>query len=86
MVCIAVVVQSNEENSQMYGFSPCMDECSLARIATATVFLEPLNSILAAATTTLSLKPVPVQGDGYCFFYIAPHVCDMEVFQTAAIA
>ena len=75
-----------EEESQRYGLSPTMDESSLARMAAATVFLEPLNTILAEATTTLSLKPVPVQGDGYCFFYIAPRVCDMDVFQTAATA
>ena len=87
MVCtIPVVVQGNEKDSQMYGFSPCMDESRLARMAAATVFLEPLNSILAESTTTLSLKPVPVQGDGYCFFYVAAGVCDMDVSQTAATA
>ena len=61
---IPVVVQGNEEDSQMYGFSPCMDDSSLDRMAAATDFLQPLNSMLAEATSTLSLKPVPVQGDG----------------------
>ena len=81
---IPVVVPGNEEDSQMYGFSPFMDDSSLARMAAATDFLEPLNSMLAEATSTLSLKPVPVQGNGFCFFYVAAGVCGMDVSQTAA--
>ena len=58
----------DEEDSQLYGFSCCMDESSRERMAEATVFLQPLNSILAEANTTLSLEPLPTQGNGYCFF------------------
>ena len=58
----------DEEDNQLYGFSPCMDVSSRDRMAEATVFLEPLNSILADANTTLLLEPLPTQGDGYCFF------------------
>ena len=73
-----------EEESQRYGLSPTMDESSLARMAQATDFLQPLNSILAEANMALLLEPLATQGDGYCFFYVAAGVCDMDVSQTAA--
>ena len=81
-----MVVQGNEEDSQMYSFSPCMDDSSLARMAQATDFLQPLNSILAEANMALLLEPLATQGDGYCFFYVAAGVCDMDASQTAATA
>ena len=73
-----------KENSQLYGFSCCMDESSRDRMAEATVFLHPLNSILEEADSNLSLEPLPTQGDGYCFVYVAASVCSMEVSQTVA--
>ena len=77
-------LMDSEEDSQLYGFSCCMDESSRDRMAEATVFLQPLNSILEGADSNLSLEPLPTQGDGYCFFYVAAGVCSMEVSQTAA--
>ena len=73
-----------EEENQGYGFAPSMDSSSLARMVQATDFLQPLNSILAEANTTLLLEPLPTQGDGYCFCYVAASVCGMDVSQTAA--
>ena len=32
----------------------------------------------------LLLEPLATQGDGYCFFYVAACVCDIDVSQTAA--
>ena len=73
-----------EEETQRYGLSPTMDESSMARMDEATVFLQPLNSILAEANMALLLEPLATQGDGYCCFYVAAGVCDMDVSQTAA--
>ena len=73
-----------EEDSQLYGFSCCMDESSRDRMAEATVFIQPLNRILEEANSNLSFEPLPTQGDGYCLFYVAAGVCSMEVSQTAA--
>ena len=42
-----------EEESQRYGLSPTMDESTLSRMDEATVFLQPLNSILADANMSL---------------------------------
>ena len=53
-------------------------------LAEATIFIQPLNSILAKANTTLSPEPLPTQEDGYCFFYVAAGACGMDVSQTAA--
>ena len=47
----------DEEDSQLYGFSCCMDESSRDRMAEATVFLQPLNCILEVADSNLSLEP-----------------------------
>ena len=73
-----------EEENQGYGFAPSMDSSSLARMVQATDFLQPLNSIRAEANSTLLLEPLASQGDGYCFFYVAAGVCEMELSQTAA--
>ena len=73
-----------EEDSQRYGLSPTMDESTLARMDQATVFLQPLNSILAEANMALLLEPLATQGNCYCFCYVAAGVCDMDVSQTAA--
>ena len=73
-----------EEESQGYGFAPSMDSSSFARMVQATDFLQPLNSILAEANITLLLEPLATQGDGYCFFYVAAGVCEMELSQIAA--
>ena len=62
-------LQYEEEESQLYGFSPCMDKSSRDRMAEATVILKPLNSILADTHTTLLLEPLATQGNCYCFFY-----------------
>ena len=77
-------LMDDEEDSQLYGLSCCMDESSRDRMAEATVFLQPLNRILEEANSKLSFDPLPTQGDGYCFFYVAAGVCSMEVSQTAA--
>ena len=77
-------LQYEEEESQLYGFSGFPDKSSRERIAEATVFLQPLNSILEAANCKLLLEPLATQGDGYCFFYVAAGVCGMDVSQTAA--
>ena len=77
-------LMDDEEGSQLYGFSCCMDESSRDRMAEATDFLQPLNSILEGADSNLSPELVPTQGDDYCFFYVAAGVCSMEVSQTAA--
>ena len=60
-------LMDSEEDRQLYSFSCCMDESSRDRIAEATVFLQPLNSILEEANSNLSFEPLPTQGDGYCF-------------------
>ena len=72
-------LMDSEEDSQLYGFSCFIGENSRARD-----FLQPLNSILEGADCNLSLAPLPTQGNGYCFFYVAAGVCIMEVCQTAA--
>ena len=77
-------LMDDEEDSELYGFSCCIDGSSRDRMAEATVFPQPLNSILEGADSNLSLEPLPTQGDGYCFFYVAASVCSMEVSQTAA--
>ena len=77
-------LMDDEEDSQLYGFSCCMDESSRDRMAEATDFLQPLNSILAEADSNLLLEPLPTQGNCYCFVYVAASVCSMEVSQTAA--
>ena len=38
-----------EEENQRYGFEPTMEDSTLGRMQEATVFLEPLHSILAEA-------------------------------------
>ena len=38
-----------EEENQRYGFEPNMEDSTLGRMQEATVFLEPLHSILAEA-------------------------------------
>ena len=50
-------LEYEEEETQLYGFSCPPDESSLERIAQATVFLQPLNSILEAANSELLLQP-----------------------------
>ena len=77
-------LQYEEEENQLYGFSPCMDKSSRERMAEATVILKPLNSILADTNTILLVEPLAAQGDGYCFFFVAAGVCGMDVSQTAA--
>ena len=73
-----------EEESQRYGLQPTIYESTLARMDQATVILQSLNSILAEANMALLLEPLATQGDGYCFFYVAAGVCDMDVSQAAA--
>ena len=51
-----------EEETQRYGFSPTIDESTLARMDEATVFLQPLNSILAEANMALLVEPLATQG------------------------
>ena len=70
-------LMDSEEDSQLYGFWCCMDESSRDRMAEATDFLQPLNSILAEADSNLLFEPLPTQGDCYCFVYVAAGVCSI---------
>ena len=67
-------LQYDEETNQLYGLSGSPNKSSRERIAEATFFLQPLNSILEAANCKLLLEPLATQGDGYCFFDVAAGV------------
>ncbi len=76
--------EAAEENQLHYGFTPAVDESTAERLEEATRFLKPLNDILAKGNSGLHLNPQPVQGDGYCFFYVVAGSCGMDVSQEVA--